>query len=149
MCCAQRMFLSELIILHMTTKTAVTGNSHTTAVWPTEEHNRQIPMYSFIRFHETKLPVAVSYHKHHCSYMILFSFCFTNAKQNGGQLRCETYYMHDFHPGIECDEIQCIDVTSGLFRGMRHCRQPIKITMSVHPSVHTHEITIKAKKEFS
>lgn len=62
-----------------------------------------------------------------------------------GSYDVKTYNMHDFLPGIECDEIQCIDVTGGLFRGLRHCRQPIKITMSVH----THEITIKAMHEFS
>jgi hypothetical protein len=66
-----------------------------------------------------------------------------------GSYDVKTYYMHDFLPGIECDEIQCIDVTSGLFRGLRHCRQPTKITMSAHPSVHTHEITITATNEFS
>jgi hypothetical protein len=61
----------------------------------------------------------------------------------------KTYYMHDFLPGTECNEIQCTDVTGGLFGGLRHCRQPIKISMSVRPSVHTHETTIKAMNEFS
>jgi len=32
------------------------------------------------RFHETKFPVAVSYHKHHCSYTIVFSFLFHECK---------------------------------------------------------------------
>ena len=84
-------------------------------------------MYSFIqRFHETKFPIAVPYHKHHCRCTILFSFCFTNAKQNGGQLRVKRYNMHNFLPWIKCDEIQCINVTGGLFKGLRQCKQPIK-----------------------
>jgi len=66
-----------------------------------------------------------------------------------GSYDVKTYYMHDFIPGTECDEIQCIDVTGGLFRGLRHCRQPIKISKSLHPSVHIHEITIKAMNKFS
>jgi hypothetical protein len=66
-----------------------------------------------------------------------------------GSYNVKTYYMRNFLPGTECDEIQCNDVTGGLFRGLRHCRQPIKITMSVHSSINTHEITIKAMNEFS
>jgi hypothetical protein len=133
-------------------ETAVTGNSHTRAVWPAGEHNRQIPMYSFIqRFHKTKFPVTVSYHKQHCSYMILYSFCFTNAKPNGRQLRCENKLHARFSSWNRMwrNSMYWRNRCFFFFRDLRHCRQPIKITMSVHSSGHTHEITIKTINEFS
>ena len=146
--CAQRKFSSEDMFLIHAYETALTWNSHATALWPSvQKHNSTIPMYLFLkRFYETKFPVAVQNRTHRCSYAIP-SLPSAHACKTAwwASYRIETYCTHEFLPGRKRDEIQCLDALCGVFGRLHPCRQPTKITTSVRPSVYTHEITRKSQ----